>query len=138
MYHNILVRALEFLRLHIIVELWWQLLDREHGQSVLHRIEVVVLSFDQVIFAPFREPLSLLVFDNHLHFLMLQHVCLQIQLDAEESLSQKILAEGFVSSNLEFVKISTLISISDVKDFLLENIQLLLLEKSFSDCVKLG
>ena len=60
--------------LHITLKLWWQLLNWEHGQRVLYRIEVVVLGFDQVVFAPFGEPFPLLIFDYHLHFLILQIV----------------------------------------------------------------
>ena len=118
---------MEVLRLHIIVpkieiKLRWQLLDREHGERVLNWIEVVILGFDQVVFAPLREPFPLLIFNNHPQLLILQIISLLMQLDADKSLSQKVFTKGLISSNLKFVEISSLVSISNVKDFLLENI----------------
>lgn len=61
-----------------------------------------------------------------------------MQLDADKSLSQKVFTKGLISSNLKFVEISSLVSISNVKDFLLETLQLSLFEVLFSDFIKLS
>lgn len=105
---------------------------------LLSRHKIVVFSLVEVVIPPLGEPLLILVLQNHLVLLLLQSILLGDHSDSTEGLSQQILTQPFVSCDFKLMQVLAVVSVSDVKYFLLEESEVLADIVGISNLIKFG
>ena len=116
--------------------LWWLNDVNFFLYFLLNGNKVVFLAFNQIVLSPDGEPFSMLVFQDHLIFLLLNQLGLGVDFEACKHLSQQVMAQVFKSLNLACVKICAIVTPFDVEDLFPEHFEILLDEISVSDSVE--